>query len=78
MGGSRRGESRGSCAFLIVDMEDKDILDIMDGIFYPKEDTLKFCVDIFIRSISGMGGQEGGRWRTLRVLDWRLGGCGLS
>ena len=27
---------------------------------YPKEDTLKFSVDIIIRSVSGIGGQEGG------------------
>ena len=27
-----------------------------------------FRVDIFIGSVSGIGGQEGGTWRTLRVL----------
>ena len=27
-------------------------------LFDPKEDTLKVCVGIFIRSASGMGGQE--------------------
>ena len=25
----------------------------------PKKETLKICVDIFIRSVSGIGGQEG-------------------
>ena len=30
-----------------------------------------FLVYTFIRSMSGIGGQEG--WRTLSILDWRLG-----
>ena len=38
----------------------------------------KFCVDISIGSVSGMGGQEGGTWRTLRVPDQRHGGLGHS
>ena len=36
----------------------------------------KFCVDIFIGSMSGRGGQKGGTWRTLKVPDRRLGGQG--
>ena len=36
----------------------------------------KFCVDIFTGSVSGIGGQEGGTWRTLKVPDRRLGGQG--
>ena len=28
-------------------------------LFYPKEDNMKVLVDISIRSMSGMGGQEG-------------------
>ena len=46
--------------------------------FTPRKIPWKFCVDIFIRSVSGMGGQEGGSWRMLRVLDWRLRGHCLS
>ena len=34
----------------------------------------KFCVDIFIRSVSRMGGLHGVTWNTLRVPDRRLGG----
>ena len=37
-----------------------------------------FCVDIFIRSVSGMGVKKGETWRTFRVSEWRLGGQGSS
>ena len=40
--------------------EDWVILDFMDYFFYPREDTLKVCVDIFIRSVSGMQVQDWG------------------
>ena len=36
----------------------------------------KFCVDIFIKSVSRTGGQEGGTWRTLRSHYRRIGGKG--
>ena len=36
----------------------------------------KFHANIFLRSMTGMGGQEGGTWRTLRVPDGRHGGYG--
>ena len=40
----------------------------------PRKIPWKFCVDIFIRSVSGMGGSRtGGTWRTLRVPDGKLG-----
>ena len=41
-------------------------------LFYPKNQTWKFCVDIFIRSVSRMGCPSWGTWRTLRVPDRRL------
>ena len=46
--------------------------------FTPRKIAWKFCVDIFIGSASGRGGQEGGTWRTLMVPDRRLGGHGWS
>ena len=55
--------------------------------FLHKEVTLKVCIDMSIRSVSGMGGREGvlgghlgvkkwGTWRMLRVHDRRHGGQG--
>ena len=41
-------------------MEDMVILDVMNDVFYPKEDTLKISIDISIGSVSGRGGQERG------------------
>ena len=61
-GGLRRGFSED-----VEDMEDSVIPDVMNDIFYPKEDTLKIFVDISIRSVS----RKGGTWRTLRVPDPR-------
>ena len=40
--------------------------------YHVRTIPLNFHVDIFIRSVSGMGGQEGDTWRMLRILDWRL------
>ena len=40
-GGSRRGVLGGCCGFPTRDMEDIVIPDVMNDIFYPKEDTLK-------------------------------------
>ena len=40
-GGSRRGILGGHCGFLTGDMEDMVIPDVMNDVFYPKEDTLK-------------------------------------
>ena len=45
---SRRGVLGGSWGALIRDMEDRVILDVMDHIFYPKEDTLKvLCLYLY-------------------------------
>ena len=44
--------------------------------FTLKKIPCKFHVDIYIRSVSGMGGREGGTWRTLRVPDLIHGGQG--
>ena len=59
--------------FLIGDMNDRVISDVMNNVFHPKEDTLKFPVEISIRSVSGRGGSRRGIWRTLMVTDWRHG-----
>ena len=40
-GGSRRGVLGGPLGFLTGDMEDRAIPDVMNYVFYPKEDTLK-------------------------------------
>ena len=37
--------------FLIRDMEDRFIPDVMNDVFFPKEETLKICIDIFITSV---------------------------
>ena len=47
--------------FLTGDMEDIAVPDVMNDVFFhPKEDTLKFCVDSSIRSVSGRGGSRRG------------------
>ena len=43
--------------FLTGDMDDMIIDDIMNDVFYPKENTLKILCYIIIGSVSGMGGQ---------------------
>ena len=40
-------------------MEDSVVLNVKDDVFYHEEDTLTVCVDIFMGSVLGMGGQEG-------------------
>ena len=40
-GGSRSRVLGGHWGFLIRDSNDRVILDVMDDVFYPKEDTLK-------------------------------------
>ena len=40
-GGSRRGVLGGCWGFLTRHMEDRVIPDVMNHVFYPKEDTLK-------------------------------------
>ena len=40
-GGSRWGVHGGRCGFLTGDMEDLVVPDIMNDVFYPKEDTLQ-------------------------------------
>ena len=44
--------------------------------FTPQKISWKFCVHIFIRSVSRRGVLYGGTWRTLRVPEQRLGGKG--
>ena len=41
MRGSRMGVLGGHWGFLIGDMADRVILEVMNDVFYPKEDTLK-------------------------------------
>ena len=41
IGGSRRRGLGGCLGFLISNMEDRVIRDVMDDVFYPKEDTVK-------------------------------------
>ena len=38
-------------------------------LFDPKEDTLKVCVDNFIRIVSTRKGKKRGTWRSFRVPD---------
>ena len=72
-GGSKRGVLGGCLGFLIRYMEDRVILDVMDDVFFTlKKIPRKFCVDIFIKSVSVMGGT----WRMFRVSEWRLSGQG--
>ena len=40
-------------------MEDMVIHEVINDAFYPKEYTLKFCVDILIRSLSKGGSRRG-------------------
>ena len=55
-------------------MEGRVIPDVMNDVFYPKEDTL-----ISLREVcQEWGVKKGSTWRTLRVPDWRLGGQGHS
>ena len=60
-GGSRRGVLGERWGFLIGNLEDRVIPDVMNDVFCtPRKIPGKFCVDISIRSVSGRGGQEGG------------------
>ena len=52
--------------FLIGDLEDWVILDGIDDLVCPEKDILKFCVDIFIRSMSGLEDQE---WVNLEDVE---------
>ena len=54
--------------FLTGDLDDRIIFDVVD--------YWKFCVDMFIKSVSRMGVFHGGTLRTLRVPDRRLWGQG--
>ena len=64
---------------LTEDLKDSVIFHVIDDFFFKlRKIPSMFYVDIFIRSVSGMGGQDGGAWRTLRVPDQRLGGHGHS
>ena len=45
-------------------------------LFDPKKIPWKFCIDIFIRSVSKNGLLHRGTWGTLGVPDRRLGGQG--
>ena len=77
MEGSRRGVLGGHWGFLIGDLEDWVIFDVMDDVFFTlRKIPWKFRVDIFIRSVSGMGGQEGGYLEDVEGSwpeTWRTG-----
>ena len=56
-------------------MEDLVILDIMNDVFLPQGRNPENFLLISIFEVCPKGGVEkGGTWRTLRVLDRRLGG----
>ena len=74
---SRRGVLGGCWGFLTGDMEDRVIPDVMNDVFYPKEDTLKIlCQYRYWKCVRKAGVKKGGTLRTLRVPDRRLGGQG--
>ena len=63
--------------FLTGDMEDRVIPDVMNDVFYPKEDVLKIlCPYLYWKCVRKAGVKKGGIWRTLGVPDGRLGGQG--
>ena len=65
--------------FLTIDMMDRVIPNVMNNVFYPKEDTLKIsCPYIYWKGVRKGGVKKGGTWRTLGVPDGRLGGQGRS
>ena len=73
--GSRKWVHEGRWGFLIGDMEDRVILDVMEDVFYClRKIPSKFRVDIFIRSISWKGGSRrealGGCWGSWSGTWW--------
>ena len=72
-GGVNKGGVLGrQWGFLIRDMEERVIPDVMNDVFYPEEDTPKIYFDILIKSVSGRGfkkGGSGGRWG---FLNWDM------
>ena len=59
-------------------MEDMVIPDVMDDLILPQGRYPESFMLISLLEVSGMGGQEGGTLRILRVPDQRLGGHGHS
>ena len=63
------GGQEGGCKWVI--------LHVMRNVFFTLSMVpSSFCVVFFIRSVSGIGGQEGGCLRMLMVSDQRHGGSG--
>ena len=65
MGGSRRGALGGHLGFLIGDVEDMVIPEIMNDVFlpqgrYPENFVLISLLEVFQEE----GGKKGGSWRT--------------
>ena len=58
--GSKRGVLGGCWGFLTRHMEDRVIPDVMNDVFYPKEDTLKILCGYLNWKCVRKGGQEGG------------------
>ena len=76
--GSRRGVLGGCWGILTRNLKARVILHVIDYLFLNlRKIPWKFSVDIFIRSVSRIGGsRRGGTWRMLRVPDCRLLGEG--
>ena len=73
------GVKKGVLGFLIGDMENMVIPDIMDDVFLPQGRYPENFVLISQLEVCQEGGvKKGGTWRTLRVPDRRHGGLGHS
>ena len=66
-GGSRRGVLGGRWGLLTGDMEDMVVPDVMNDVFYPKEDTLKISCWYLNQKCVRKGGSRKG------VLGWHWG-----
>ena len=65
--------------FLIGDLENMVIPDVMNHVLLPQgRYPENFVMISQLEVCQEGGGQEGGTWRTLRVLDRRHGGHGHS
>ena len=78
-GGQEGGYLEEVGEFLTGDMEDRVIPDVMNDVFYPKEDTLKIsCQYFYWKCFRKAGVKKVGTWRMLGVPDQRHGGQGHS
>ena len=62
----------GNLGFLTEDFMNKVIHYDIDTILHLKKIPWKFCLLIFIRSVSRMGVLHGGTWMTLKIPTWDL------